>query len=133
MTQTHQQIRSQILELVREYYDARWPQQTFHPGQDLVHYAGRVFDAEEIVNLIDAGLDFYLTANHYAERFEADFADYFGVGNALLVNSGSSANRGADSPTSLSCAGSNQGTKSLLSQRFLLRLPIVQNQLVPVC
>lgn len=137
MTQTHQQIRSQILELVREYYDARWPQQTFHPGQDLVHYAGRVFDAEEIVNLIDAGLDFYLTANHYAERFEADFADYFGVGNALLVNSGSSANLVALTALTSPKLGARRlkpGDEVItVAAGFPTTVaPIVQNQLVPV-
>jgi len=45
-----------------------------------------------MINLVDAGLDFYLTANRYAERFETEFADYLGLSNALLVNSGSSAN-----------------------------------------
>ena len=38
---------------------------TFDQDKDLVHYAGRVFDAEEIVNLVDASLDFYLTANRF--------------------------------------------------------------------
>jgi len=45
-----------------------------------------------MINLVDAGLDFYLTVNRYAERFETEFADYLGLSNALLVNSGSSAN-----------------------------------------
>ncbi len=51
------------------------------------------FNEEEMINLVDAGLDFYLTANRYAERFETEFAEYLGLSNALLlVNSGSSAN-----------------------------------------
>ena len=62
------------------------------PSTDLVHYAGRVFDDEELCSLVDASLDFFLTANRYADRFEADFADYLGLSDALLVNSGSSAN-----------------------------------------
>jgi CDP-6-deoxy-D-xylo-4-hexulose-3-dehydrase len=85
-------IRAQILDLVRQYHTAKFTPKTFDPNKDLVHYSGRVFDAEEIVNLVDASLDFYLTANRYAERFEAEFADYLGLSNALLVNSGSSAN-----------------------------------------
>jgi CDP-6-deoxy-D-xylo-4-hexulose-3-dehydrase len=85
-------IRSEILALVKEYHQVKFSPKIFDPGKDLVHYAGRVFGAEEIVNLVDAGLDFYLTANRYAERFEAEFADYLGLSNALLVNSGSSAN-----------------------------------------
>jgi CDP-6-deoxy-D-xylo-4-hexulose-3-dehydrase len=85
-------IRTQILSLVKEYHTAKFAHKTFDSEKDLVHYAGRVFDAEEIVNLVDASLDFYLTANRYAERFEAEFADYLGLSNAILVNSGSSAN-----------------------------------------
>ena len=64
-------IRTQILlDLVKEYHTAKFAPKVFAPDKDLVHYAGRVFDAEEMVNLIDASLDFYLTANRYAERFE---------------------------------------------------------------
>ena len=73
-------------------YQEQFSNRTFNRETDLVHYAGRVFDAEELCNLVDASLDFFLTANRYADRFEADFADYLGVSDALLVNSGSSAN-----------------------------------------
>lgn len=85
-------LRQQILGLVRDYYRAQFAGRRFEPGRDMVHYAGRVFDDEELVSLVDASLDFFLTAGRYAERFESDFAAYLGVGNALLVNSGSSAN-----------------------------------------
>ena len=85
-------LREQIDALVRQYYQEHFSNRTFNPENDLVHYAGRVFDAEELSNLVDASLDFFLTANRYADRFEADFADYLGVSDALLVNSGSSAN-----------------------------------------
>jgi len=89
---TPESIRAKILDLVKEYHTAKFAHKSFDSEKDLVHYAGRVFDAEEIVNLVDAGLDFFLTANRYAERFESEFADYLGLSNALLVNSGSSAN-----------------------------------------
>jgi CDP-6-deoxy-D-xylo-4-hexulose-3-dehydrase len=82
--------RSEILELVSRYYQEKFAGRTFDAERDLVHYAGRVFDATELVNLVDASLDFFLTANRYAEQFESRFADYFGLSNALLVNSGSS-------------------------------------------
>src|SRR3972149_3257800 len=86
------ELRKQILELVSRYCREKFGSNSFDPSRDLVHYAGRVFDAEELCNLVDASLDFYLTANRYAERFEADFAKYLGLDSALLVNSGSSAN-----------------------------------------
>ena len=75
---TAKALREQIDVLVRQYYQEQFSNRTFNPETDLVHYAGRVFDAEELCNLVDASLDFFLTANRYAERFEADFADYLG-------------------------------------------------------
>lgn len=130
-------IRSQILDLVRQYHHAKFASKTFDPEKDLVHYAGRVFDAEEIVNLVDASLDFYLTANRYAERFEAEFADYLGLSNALLVNSGSSANLVAltalTSPK-LKDRRLKPGDEVITTAcGFPTTLnPILQNQLVPV-
>jgi CDP-6-deoxy-D-xylo-4-hexulose-3-dehydrase len=85
-------LREQIAGLVREYYQQQFANRTFTAGTDLVHYAGRVFDDEELRNLVDASLDFFLTANRFSDRFESDFADYLGLSHALLVNSGSSAN-----------------------------------------
>jgi CDP-4-dehydro-6-deoxyglucose reductase, E1 len=130
-------IRVQILDLIRQYHQAKFAPNTFDPTKDLVHYAGRVFDAEEIVNLVDASLDFYLTANRYAERFEAEFADYLGLSSALLVNSGSSANLVAltalTSPK-LKDRALNPGDEVLtVACGFPTTLnPIIQNQLVPV-
>lgn len=85
-------IRKRILELVEDYYREKFGKKGFDPTLDMVHYAGRVFDYREMTYLVDAGLDFFLTANRYAERFETEFAEYLGLSNALLVNSGSSAN-----------------------------------------
>jgi CDP-6-deoxy-D-xylo-4-hexulose-3-dehydrase len=84
-------LRRQILELVRQFHAAE-PKKPFRPGDDTVRYAGRHFDEHELVNLVDSSLDFWLTAGRYAEEFEAQLADYLGVENVLLVNSGSSAN-----------------------------------------
>ena len=86
------ELRAGILKLVEEYYQERFAGRKFNPGTDTVHYAGRVFDADELVKLVDSSLDFYLTASRYADQFETEFADYFGLENAFLVNSGSSAN-----------------------------------------
>lgn len=65
---------------------------TFEPGKSRVSYAGRVFDEQEMINLVDSSLDFWLTTGRYAEQFEDEFAKFIGVKKALLVNSGSSAN-----------------------------------------
>ena len=84
-------LRRQILDLVREYHAAEAPK-AFRPGEDMVRYAGRYYDEQELVSLVDSSLDFWLTAGRYAEEFEAGLAQFLGLENALLVNSGSSAN-----------------------------------------
>ena len=62
------------------------------PGQDYIPVTGKVIDADDLLNGIDATLDGWLTTGRFGPRFEREFARYFGSRNALLVNSGSSAN-----------------------------------------
>jgi CDP-4-dehydro-6-deoxyglucose reductase, E1 len=85
-------LRKQILELVRQFHGARHGYGSFRPGHDWVHYGGRVFDENEVVAAVDAVLDFWLTLGPHGDAFERELADYLGAGHALLVNSGSSAN-----------------------------------------
>lgn len=84
-------IRSKILELVDEYYRAEHVKQPYNQG-DPIRYAGRVFDARELENLVEASLDFWLTTGEWAEKFERKFSDFLNVKHCSLVNSGSSAN-----------------------------------------
>ena len=84
------EIRSQILDLVRAFHEAdHGARHPFRPGEDPVRYAGRVYDSEELVHLVDASLDFWLTAGRFAEEFETGLAEFLGLDNVLLVNSGS--------------------------------------------
>ena len=90
---TKEELKKQILELTREYYnEVHGVKQKFIPGQTKVNYGGRYFDAEEMVNLVDSSLDFWLTAGPWAHKFETRFAKWLGVKHCSLVNSGSSAN-----------------------------------------
>lgn len=90
--ETEQQAREEIKALVADYYHQfKEKMEAFHPG-DRINYGGRVFDEREMCTLTDAVLDFWLTAGHYADRFESEFAQMLGVKYACLVNSGSSAN-----------------------------------------
>lgn len=87
-----QAIRKQILALTEEYYRAQFPQKpSFQPG-DRINYAGRVFDQDELRELVSASLEFWLTGGHYTQEFEAGLASWLGVRHCSLVNSGSSAN-----------------------------------------
>ena len=86
------ELRSQILGLVEEYHAAQFGNGEFRPGESTVLYAGRVFDADELLHLVDSSLDFWLTTGRYAQRFERELARKLGLRHALLCNSGSSAN-----------------------------------------
>lgn len=92
INELEEQLRKQAIEAAIAYYrHAHGQKKTFTPG-DRIPYAGRVFDEEEITNLIDSSLDFWLTTGRYAERFEQEFAKFLGVQHCSLTNSGSSAN-----------------------------------------
>ena len=132
-----QELREQIDVLVRQYYQAQFSKRPFNPETELVHFAGRVFDAEELSLLVDASLDFFLTANRFADRFESDFADYLGVTSASLVNSGSSANLVALTTLTSPKLGDRRlrpGDEVVtVAAGFPTTLaPILQNNLVPV-
>lgn len=88
------EAREQIIGMIAQYYkDFKKPQQekTFTKG-DWIPYASRVYDEQEMCSLVDAALDFWLTAGRYTEEFEQKFAEYLGIQFCSLVNSGSSAN-----------------------------------------
>lgn len=88
---TEQEARQEILTLVSEYCDLYHKRNEYHEG-DRIPYASRVYDRNEMVNLVDSSLEFWLTSGRYTEEFEKKFADYLGIRFCSLVNSGSSAN-----------------------------------------
>jgi len=87
-------LRQEILEKVKELYKIEHEEKNkkFVAGESKITFAGRIYDEEEMVNLVDSSLDFWLTAGKYSDEFEADFAEYMEQKYCLLVNSGSSAN-----------------------------------------
>lgn len=92
MNSEEQAWRRNIIDSVRDYHrKVHGGEKKFLPG-GRIPYAGRVFDDEEMALLVDAALDFWLTAGRYADRFEQELASFLGVRHASLVNSGSSAN-----------------------------------------
>ena len=88
---TKEQAKEKILSLVEEYYNNFMQKPPYKEG-DRISYAGRVFDAEEMKNLTDSALDFWLTSGRYCEEFEKKLGEYLGTKYVSLVNSGSSAN-----------------------------------------
>ena len=85
------EARQEILELVKEYCNTYHNQKKWQEGQR-ISYASRVYDHEEMVNLVDSSLEFWLTAGRFTDEFEREFAHYLGVPYCSVVNSGSSAN-----------------------------------------
>lgn len=130
-------LRRRILDLVAEYHGAAFPQRPFLPGEHPVPVSGKVFDAKDLQNLVEAGLDFWLTTGRFAHAFEERFAAFMGQKHCLLVNSGSSANLLA-----LTALTSPQlGPRRLKPGDEVITCatgfpttvnPILQNQLVPV-
>lgn len=137
MGRNEQDIRKEIFDLVREIHLLKYGGREFIPGKTPVRYAGRVFDEQEMINLVDASLDFWLTAGRFAEEFESRFAEYFGVSDAVLVNSGSSANLVAMSTLTSPKLEERQlrpGDEVITAAAGFPTTvaPVVQNGLVPV-
>jgi CDP-4-dehydro-6-deoxyglucose reductase, E1 len=131
-----EQIRSEIFRQVKQLFDSR-PHDPFIPGSSVIPYAGRVFDEKEMIALIDASLDFWLTTGRYAEQFEKTLAEFLGMKYCLLTNSGSSANLLAVS----ALTSPKLGVKRLKPGDEVITPacgfpttlnPIIQNNLIPV-
>jgi len=89
---TSEALRQQILRQVEDYYREAHADRSFVPGESRVHYAGRVYDEQELLAAVNAALDFWLTVGPRTEAFEAELATFLGLRRTLAVNSGSSAN-----------------------------------------
>ena len=133
---TDKQIRDEILAKTAEYYKAKFGDDGYNKG-DRIPFARRVFDERELVNLVDASLDFWLTAGRYANDFEYEFAQFMDQEHCLLVNSGSSANLIALSTLTSPKLGNRRLKKGdeviTVAAGFPTTInPIIQNGLIPV-
>ncbi len=135
-TKPNHALRQEILDQVAEYYRQAHADREFVPGESRVHYAGRVYDESELVNAVNAVLDFWLTVGPRTEAFETELGDFLGLKRTLAVNSGSSANLLA-----VSALRSPRLERPLEPGDEVITAamgfptttaPIVQNQLVPV-
>lgn len=131
------QIRHKIFQGIKDIYKVRKNREIFTPGETLINYAGRMYDEKEMINLVDASLDFWLTAGRYAQEFEQKLADFLKVKYTLLTNSGSSANLLAISALTSPLLKEKQlkpGDEVITTAcGFPTTLnPILQNNLVPV-
>ncbi len=88
-----EEARQKILDLVGEYYANYHPNNnSIYREGDKINYAGRFYGQEEMINLVDSALEFWLTHGRFNNKFEQEFSQTLGVKYCALVNSGSSAN-----------------------------------------
>jgi CDP-6-deoxy-D-xylo-4-hexulose-3-dehydrase len=134
------QLKKEILAKVEEYYrlvHGVAQAVPFVAGKTRVNSAGRVFDQDELVNLVDSSLDFWLTAGRYAEEFSGKLEDFYDVSDVILTNSGSSSNLLAVSALTAESLGPRRlapGDEVItVAAGFPSTVaPIVQNRLIPV-
>jgi CDP-6-deoxy-D-xylo-4-hexulose-3-dehydrase len=86
------QIRKAIGKLVDEYAAIEFASKSFVPGSTVIPPSGKLIDASEMKNMVEASLDGWLTTGRFNALFEKKLADYIGVQYLITVNSGSSAN-----------------------------------------
>jgi CDP-6-deoxy-D-xylo-4-hexulose-3-dehydrase len=129
--------RKKIFDMVKKLYLLEKDKRKFIPCKSAINYAGRIYDEDELINLVDASLDFWLTSGRYADLFEKKLSSFLGMKYCLLTNSGSSANLLAvtalTSPL-LKEKKLNPGDEVItIACGFPTTLnPIIQNNLVPV-
>ena len=137
MMNNEDKIKKDIFDKVKELYKFKKNKEAFSSGETYINYAGRVYDEKEITSLVNASLDFWLTAGRYAKQFEEDFAKFLGLKYCMLVNSGSSANLLALS----SLTSPKLNSKRLKPGDEVITVacgfpttlnPIIQNNLIPV-
>jgi len=85
-------LRQNILSLVKEYSEEKYKPKDFVPGETVIPPSGKVIGEEELSNMVEASLDGWLTTGRFNEEFQSKLSKFLGVKYALTVNSGSSAN-----------------------------------------
>jgi len=87
-----QALRHQISKLVEEYAGIALAPDPFLPGDTIIPPSGKLLDAAELKNMVEASLDGWLTTGRFNRQFEKKLATFIGVRHLITVNSGSSAN-----------------------------------------
>ena len=129
-----QELRNKVKEAAKEYYkEVYGSKREFN----YIPPSGKLLGEEELLNMIDASLDMWLTAGRFNKEFETKFANYLGVKYALSTNSGSSANLLALSALTSHKLGDRRLKKGdeviSVAAGFPTTInPIVQNGLIPV-
>ena len=129
-------VKEKILTLIEESWNDLFPEKDFEGGKDLVQYAGSTIDSKEITSAVDVLLDGWFGLSKKAKAFESKLAEYIGMKDCIVVNSGSSANLLAISALkSFNIPNRLQDGDEIITPvcGFPTTIsPIIQNNLIPV-
>ena len=90
--QTTDSLRKEIADLVKQYAALQYEDKEFVSGETVVPPSGKVIGETELLYMVDASLDGWLTTGRFNDKFEKELAEFIGVEKLITVNSGSSAN-----------------------------------------
>ena len=129
--------RAAIFRAAKDFFEVEHGSRSIKAGEDYIPASGKVIDAEDMLYLLDASLDLWLTAGRFTTEFEKKFARYMGQRSCALVNSGSSANLVAFSALTSPSLGERQilpGDEVItVAAGFPTTVnPILQNACIPV-
>ena len=81
MNDTQMSMKSEILDLIKKYCDTYHNKEKPFKEGERIPYASRVYDHEEMVNLVDSALEFWLTSGRYTDEFGiiSEFECFYGV------------------------------------------------------
>lgn len=122
---------------VRNFASQKYAPTTFMPGKSVVPPSGKVIGEAELVHMVEASLDGWLTTGRFNDAFEKRLSEYLGVPHVLTTSSGSSANLLA--LTALTSP--KLGDRRLMPGDEVIAVaagfpttvnPIIQNGLIPV-
>ncbi len=131
-----EEIKAKILELAAGYADCL-AEENRQKEKKYIPASGKNIGKEELLNMMEASLDMWLTAGRFNDEFEKNFAEKLGVKYALSTNSGSSANLLAFSALTsykLKDRALKKGDEVIaVASGFPTTVnPIIQNGMVPV-
>ena len=85
-------VKNKIFDLVKNYSKIYFKQKEFISGVSEVPVSGKVIGSLELLNMVEASLDGWLTTGRFNQQFEEKLSKFLGIKCLLTVNSGSSAN-----------------------------------------
>lgn len=130
-------IKKNILKLVKDYADIKYSFKSFDKNLDPVPVSGKVLDYEDLQNLVDSSLDGWLTTGHFNLKFEKEILKFLDAKISITVNSGSSANLVAFTTLTSEKLGDKRVKKGdeviTVAAGFPTTVnPIIQNGAIPV-